>query len=157
VSTPAQPHRPRITGRAAILVLVLAVLVVSYASSMRAYLEQKNHLEALRTNITESEQNIEELRREKGRWDDPAYVEAQARQRFGWVMPGEIGYQVIGRDGEPLSSDDSLTDPDVATEANLPLWWESAWGTVETAGDPQRADAPTDQIGELRKRKKSSR
>ena len=38
------PARPRFTGRAAILVLVVALLMMSYASSMRAYLDQRRHL-----------------------------------------------------------------------------------------------------------------
>jgi len=115
-ATAPQPPRARFTGRAAIFVLVLAVLMVSYASSMRAYFEQRQHLASLRASIASSQGNIEDLRREKNRWSDPAYVEAQARARFGWVMPGEIGYQV---------TDDQ------------PLWWQSAWGTVLAAGNPQ--------------------
>src|SRR5690348_984910 len=76
------PARPRLTSRAAVLVLALAVLVVSYASSMRAYFEQRHHLDALQADIDESRANISALKREKARWDDPAYVRAQARQRF---------------------------------------------------------------------------
>ena len=41
-------RRPRLTGRAAILVLVLAVLAVSYASSLRAYLQQRVHIVELK-------------------------------------------------------------------------------------------------------------
>ena len=51
-----------LTGRAAVLVLVLVVLAVSYASSMRAYLEQRAHLAALEADIAESRDNIEQLR-----------------------------------------------------------------------------------------------
>ena len=40
----ARARRPRFTGRAAVLVLVLAVLTVSYASSLRAYLQQRSHI-----------------------------------------------------------------------------------------------------------------
>ena len=39
--------RPRFTNRMAILVVVLAVLVVSYASSMRAYLQQRDQINDL--------------------------------------------------------------------------------------------------------------
>ena len=148
------PPRPRFTGRAAILVLVLAVLMVSYASSMRAYLEQRNHLASLRASIADSEQNIDQLRREKRRWNDPAYVQAQARQRFGYVMPGEIGYQVIGEDGQPLNDESSLTDPDAVAEANQPLWWQTAWQTVEAAGNPEQVEVPTGQIGTIKKKKR---
>jgi hypothetical protein len=128
-------------------VLVLAVLVVSYASSMRAYLEQKAHLEALHASIASSQDNIAELEREKRRWKDPAYLEAQARQRFGWVMPGEIGYQVIGEDGEPLSADESLSEPSTESDVNRKLWWQKAWESVEAAGNPpEQKPAPADQI-----------
>lgn len=122
--------------------LVLAVLMVSYASSLRAYFEQREHLASLRESIAASQSNIEDLSREKRRWRDPAYVEAQARARFGWVMPGEIGYQVIGEDGEPLTKDDPLSDPGVVTEADQPLWWQSAWGSVLAAGNPPREKPP---------------
>ena len=135
------------------LVLVLAVLAVSYASSMRAYLEQKSHLAALRDSIASSEENIADLRREKRRWRDPAFVEAQATQRFGWVMPGEIGFQVIGRDGEPLGHVDSLSDPDSADVVNEPAWWEAAWQTMEAAGHPERVPRPADEIDPPRKKK----
>lgn len=142
-AAPATAPRPRLTGRAAILVLVLAVLMVSYASSMRAYFEQRHQMDSLQGDIAESRANIEALQREKARWDDPAYVRAQARQRFGWVLPGEIAYQVIGEDGKPLDHDDSLTDPGVTTETDQPLWWQSAWRSVEVAGNPEEeAEVP---------------
>ena len=135
----ATTTRPRFTGRAAILVLVLAVLVVSYASSMRAYLEQRRHLAALAQHISTSEQAIGDLRREKARWNDPAYVRTIAHQRFGWVLPGEIGFQVLDEDGKPLGHTDSLSDPGTTTEASRPLWWQSAWGSVVKAGKPEVA------------------
>jgi cell division protein FtsB len=137
-STPRQvPPRPRLTGRAAILVLVLAVLMVSYASSMRAYLEQRRHLAALSQDISESRVKISDLEREKKRWNDPAYVRTVAHQRFGWVLPGEIGFQVLDDNGEPLGHQDTLSDPGSVTEANRPLWWKSAWGSVVEAGKPE--------------------
>ncbi len=140
-------NRPRLTGRAAILVLVLAVLMVSYASSMRAFLEQRQHLSNLRASIADSQKSIGELEREKKRWTDPAYVELQARQRFGWVMPGEIGFQVIDENGKPLAVGASLTDPEAAPEVDEPEWWETAWESVEQAGVPKRADRrPADRI-----------
>jgi hypothetical protein len=123
---------------------VLAVLVVSYASSMRAYLEQRRHLAALSQDIDASRATIASLERERKRWDDPAYLRTVAHQRFGWVLPGEIGFQVIDENGKPLGHQDTLADPDAVTEANRPLWWESAWGSVVRAGKPEvdPADAP---------------
>ena len=130
------------------LVLVLVVLAVSYASSMRAYLEQRAHLAALEADIAESRANIEDLEREKERWDDPAFVRAQARERFGWVLPGEVAFQVIDEDGEPLDNTETLSDPAAPVGDDAPLWWQSAWRSVEVAGNPEEAlaDQPAVQI-----------
>jgi cell division protein FtsB len=136
-----------------VLVLVLAVLAVSYASSMRAYLEQKEHLQALRESIAESRANIAEMKREKRRWDDPAYQEAQATERLGFVKPGEIAFQVIGEDGDPLDHEDSLTDPAALDVENEPAWWQTAWQTMEAAGNPEDVPDPVEEIDPPKKRK----
>jgi cell division protein FtsB len=143
VGRPESP-RPRFTGRAAVLVLVLALLMVSYASSMRAFLEQRRHLAALSASITQSQAAVDRLSREKKRWNDPAYVRSVAHQRFGWVLPGEIGFQVLDEHGKPLGHTDSLSAPDSVTEATRPLWWQSAWGSVVSAGKApvDRSDLP---------------
>ncbi|KQQ41928.1 MAG: septum formation initiator family protein [Nocardioides sp.] len=131
-------RRPRLTGRAMILVLVLAVLAVSYASSARAYLQQRAHLDDLRTEIAERQADIDVLEREQRRWEDPAYVEQVARERFGYVMPGERSFVVLDEDGEPLEAEATLTDPaDVAPEEPT-AWWDEAWASVETAGRPPK-------------------
>jgi hypothetical protein len=134
-------------------VLVLAVLAVSYASSMRAYLEQKEHLEALREQIAASEDSIAEMKREKRRWRDPAYQEAQATERLGMVKPGEIAFQVIGEDGELLDHEDSLTDTEGLDVENEPAWWETAWQTMEAAGNPEDVPDPVEEIDPPKKRK----
>jgi len=134
-------------------VLVLAVLAVSYASSMRAYLEQKQHLQELRESIADSRKNIAALQREKRRWKDPAFVEAQATQRLSWVMPGEISFQVIGEDGRPLDHEDTLSDPDAIDVENEPAWWQTAWQTMEAAGNPETVPDPVEEIDPPKKRK----
>ncbi len=134
-------RRPRLTGRAAVLVLVLAVLMVSYASSMRAFFEQREQLAGLRADIAESKTNIKELEREEARWEDPAYVAQQARLRLGWVQPGDIGLQVLDENGKPMGTDTSLEDAELGTPRVEPEWYETAWGSVVAAGLPtQRED-----------------
>ena len=130
----------------AVLVVVLAVLVVSYASSMRAYLEQRSHIADLRATIASSESDIKALEREKRRWKDDAYVETQARERFGWVMPGETSYQVIDRDGKPLERSDELTDPDSVARQVPDPWWDKVYGTLEDADHPKKAPSPATKI-----------
>ena len=129
--------RPRLTSRAAVLVLVLAVLLVSYASSLRAYVEQRRHIASLEGSIASSKADIAALEREKQRWADPAYVVAQARARFAFGFPGEIGYQVLDADGKPLDHEDSLTDT-ADEEAPDPQWWQKTMTSVDAAGNPEQ-------------------
>ncbi|MEJ7795937.1 MAG: septum formation initiator family protein [Nocardioides sp.] len=140
-AAPASP-RPRLTGRAAILVLVLAVLAVSYASSMRAYLQQRSHIGDLKSQIVERKASIDDLEREKERWQDPAYVRAQARERFGYLMPGETPFVVLDELGRPLQSESSLTDPDTVAQEPPTAWYEEAWESMKIAGNPPRQATP---------------
>lgn len=133
------------------MIVVLAVLFVSYATSLRAWLEQRAHIQELETRIASSQRRVAELREEKRRWKDPAYVEAQARQRFGWVLPGEIGFRVIGADGQPLEVGSELTDPASLGRDPDAEWWSKAWGSMRVAGSTSSAERqgpmPADQLG----------
>lgn len=145
----AAPPRGRFTGRAAVLVLVLAVLAVSYASSMRAYVAQRSHMDDLKAQIAAKQADIELLEREKARWQDPVFVQQQARARFGYLFPGEKAYVVVGADGQPLDPAGQLADPDAVPQQTPTAWWERAWGSVELAGNPPPAsDPPLSQIRE---------
>jgi cell division protein FtsB len=104
--TSKRSWRPRLTGRAAVLVLVLAVLTVSYASSLKAYLQQRQHIAELKAQIAQSEADIDGLEREKERWRDPAYISSQARERFGYVMPGETAWDSVLIAGNPPAPED---------------------------------------------------
>jgi len=139
----APAPRARFTNRAAILLVVFAVLVISYASSMRAYLQQRDHINDLKQQIASSKASIAESEREKRRWRDPAYVEAQARERFGWLMPGETGYQVLDANGAPLTGDDELTDPASIAPDRPKAWWSKAYSTLEAADHPEKKVVPT--------------
>jgi cell division protein FtsB len=141
-------RRPRLTGRSLILVLVLAVLAVSYASSMKAYLQQRAHIAELKAQIAERSDSIDALEREKRRWDDEAYVRAQARERFGYLMPGETAYVVLDEDGEPIETRSELHDPGQVLREPPEAWWQDAWSSVELAGNPpkQRGLAPASEL-----------
>ena len=128
------------------LVLVLAALLVSYASSMRAHFEQRGHIDSLQASIASSERTIEALQREKQRWRDPAYVEAQARARFAFGYPGEIGYHVLDEDGEPLDAQSTLDPPEQVGDGK-PEWWESTLSSIEAAERPVEPETrPADLI-----------
>ncbi len=66
-----------------------------------------------------------------------AYVREQARARFGYLMPGQTSYVVIGADGKPLAAQATLGDPRTTTAGQTPTaWWTTEWKSVQLAGDP---------------------
>jgi len=86
-----------------------------------------------------SQSSIHELESEKQRWQDPAYVKEQARARFGYLMPGQTSYVVIGADGKPLAAQATLSDPRTTTTTTPTAWWTAEWKSVELAGNPPSA------------------
>jgi cell division protein FtsB len=124
-----------------VLVLVLSVLTISYASSLKAYFQQHSQIQDLRTRIAASESDIHRLESEKARWQDPAYVREQARARFGYLMPGQTSYVVIGEDGKPLAPQSTLSDPRTNTTSTPTAWWTTEWRSVELAGNPPSASS----------------
>lgn len=142
-------RRPRLTGRAAVLLLVLSLLTISYASSLRAYLQQRDHIEDLQAQIALRRAQIDDLEREQRRWDDPAYVRAQARD-LNYVMPGETAYVVLDENGNPLDSGAELADPAPVDKKPPSAWWSTAWESVELAGNPPKPESTPPPASEIK-------
>ena len=142
---PPPPPRTRgsrnLTGRAAVVLLVLGALIVSYAQSLRVWFDQHQQITALQQEIRDREKRVDQLNDEIARWDDDAFVKAQARQRLGWVMPGEVGYRVIGADGKPIGAPPEPGAPVEPGDEDTqkPVWYTKLWGSVEGAGKPPAA------------------
>ncbi|MFB0631098.1 septum formation initiator family protein [Streptomyces sp. AB3(2024)] len=85
-------RRSRLTGRAALLVLVLCTLVVALAYPMRQYVSQRSEIADQQRAAADARKRLDQLRDEKARWQDPAYAEQQARRHLHFLRPGEVGY-----------------------------------------------------------------
>ncbi len=136
-------RRSSLTTRAIALGVVLMVLVISYASSLRIYVSQRTHITATRQQIVEQQDTIGDLQAELAKWNDPDFVKAQARQRLGWVVPGETGYKVIGPDGKPLDGGVEIDTQGATVAEDQPAWWQTLWGSTRAADDPAPAPKPT--------------
>lgn len=130
------------TRRAIALMVVLAILVLSYASSLRVYLRQERQLAQAEQQVAERTAANASLDSEISRWSDQDYVKAQARQRLGWVVPGETGYRVIDANGQPLDSGVTITSTSTLPEGEHPTqWWDRLSGSLSTADQPLVASA----------------
>lgn len=124
-----QARRSRLTGRAALLALVLCTLVVALAYPIRQYVSQRGEVEDLQRQQQEAKERVDRLRDEKARWQDDSYAEQRIRERLHMVMPGESGYVVP----DPRSTASSRAEQG---EADRP-WYSNVWDGVDKA---DRAD-----------------
>ncbi len=139
---------PQLTTRAIVLLSVVLLLVASYTSTLHAWWEQRGDIQASKAEIVMRKQAIADLEDEKDRWNDPAYVKQQARSRFGWVMPGEVGYRVIGADGVVRGDVPTLDEP---PEATTPQWYDKLWGSVKQSGKTPKAVKTEDPNAVIKK------
>lgn len=138
---PPRPRRPRLklalTRRALVFFAVVAVLGLSFAGSLRVWLVQASELATARAQIDERTARVSGLESELQRWEDPAFVKAQARTRLGWVMPGEVGYRVVGDDGQVLSGTEEIEGVGAARGNDLEArWWDRLTASVRHADEP---------------------
>jgi cell division protein FtsB len=125
-------RRGKLTGRAALLALVLCALVVALAYPTRQYIAQRSDIADQRRQAEQAERKVEQLREEKARWQDPDYVKAQARAHLHFVLPGETGYSVAGSaaSGDPDPAAERRATSEAA--AHRP-WYDNLWDGVDQA------------------------
>ena len=131
-----------LTARAIALAVVLLILTISYATSLRIYFSQAQEIATTKAEIAERQQRIRDLQGELARWDDEAYVRTQARERLAWVVPGETGYTVVDADGNPLGGGAKISAEAAPEQQPQDSWWSKLWGSVEAADRPAPVKPP---------------
>ena len=113
----------------------LAVVALLLASSVRAWVEQRSGLAEERARVVQVRTDLARLQTENDRWDDPAYVKAQARARLNFTLPGERAYVVIDdRVKVPVSK--SPTDAVAKQiEGSHDVWFTRLWDSIEIAAE----------------------
>ena len=76
---------------AVLLVAVIALVLVPVGLQ---WTQQRRDYRAVVSDVATATSRSEELQAELDAWDDPAYVEEQARRRIGYVSPGETQFSV---------------------------------------------------------------
>ncbi len=88
--------RPRLTGRAAALLVAVALLLLLALVPARQYLDQRGRIEQLERRAAELERRNDALRAEIAALHDPVELERLARECLGMVRPGEIALVIPG-------------------------------------------------------------
>lgn len=129
-----KPPRNRLTGRAGILALTLCAVMVTVAYPLRQYFAQRSQLSAIENQNADTSRQVAALQSELAKWNDPAYVAIQARERLHYVRPGETGYIVP----DPSASSEPLGIPSPSQQA----WYDRLWATVKSPS-PEASASPS--------------
>lgn len=116
--------------RAAILAAVICVLTLTIAGPVRTYFAQRTEMKQLEASEAQLRVQIAELEEQKAKLADPVFIAAQARERLGFVMPGETPYQVQLPPG--ATAPGAPTTDLAETKSNDP-WYTALWHTIAEA------------------------
>ncbi|MGC0423075.1 FtsB family cell division protein [Embleya sp. AB8] len=133
--------RRRGGGRWIVLTLVVLSLAIALVYPVRQYLAQRSEVADLRESTRKQQSETERMRSDLDRWNDPAYVRQQARERLHFVYPGDTAYLVVpppGAAGNPA--------PLAPAQAGAGPWYRKLWDSTrdadKTTGTPTPSALP---------------
>jgi cell division protein FtsB len=129
-SSPPRPARPllrptKLTGRAALLAVVMCAIALSLAYPVREYIGQRRQIDQLLVTQQSLSQQVKNLQAEQKQFSDPSYIEQQARDQLHYCMTGEKCYVIIGNSPAP--------DAGPARTTTATSWYSKLWGSVQKA------------------------
>src|ERR1700733_3857338 len=122
---PAPPRSGRLTGRAAVLAVVICAIALSLAYPVREYLAQRQQIGQLVAEQQTMLSQVKSLQAEQAKLSDRSYIEQLARQELDMCFPGTQCYVVEGSD--PLASTARAPPPGPAP------WYAKLWQSVQQA------------------------
>ncbi|MGW8484450.1 FtsB family cell division protein [Microbacterium sp. NPDC055903] len=84
----------RLSAFSAIMLSLVVLGAWVLVPTLGTYIDQRQKIAALQEAVQVSEDEIAALEREQERWEDPAYIVTQARERLYYVKPGEVVYLI---------------------------------------------------------------
>lgn len=131
----------------ALVVLVSGALVLNPISR---YVAQQQEKRAVLTSLEETKARIDVLEKSLAKWQDDAFVKSQARERLGYVMPGETLYLVS--DPERGTAKEQLDKR--TAEVNRKMrqatpFYLTVWDSVTIAGGAGEADQEVENPGQV--------
>ncbi|MFC5281425.1 septum formation initiator family protein [Arcanobacterium canis] len=94
----------RFSVRALVVLIFIAIGVLIVASPLASYLNQQEQKRVASAELAKTTERVDQLERELDRWKDPKFVQTQARERLGYVLPGQTLY-VVPRGGAETAAE----------------------------------------------------
>jgi cell division protein FtsB len=109
-----------------VFAIVFCALALSVAVPLRTYLGQRDDVATQEQRKADLQAQVDALEERKAQLEDPAQVEAEARRRLRYVMPGETPYMVeLPGDAEAEAGG----EPEKG-KAKGESWYQLLWNAV---------------------------
>lgn len=127
-----------------IALIIILVALTQFVSTMGTYMRNASELNSLKAQEASLIARKESLKNDISRWDDDAYVTTQARERLGFVYPGEKSVTLKNsRHRNKTGSESSSSQGQDTTSGQKPPWYKEMFSSL------QKADkGKSDQSGE---------
>lgn len=124
-----------ISWRLIVFVLVVAVSFVLVTPTLRHFLRQQEIERSLNDEVAAVQARTAELERELARWEDPDFVRSQARDRLGYVMPGEQPYIVVDPEAVIGEEAQQAYEEEMGWAQPVGPWYLEVWDSIVVAGE----------------------
>lgn len=131
----------RFSGFSLLMLAIIVLFVVVLAPSLRTLIQQQEQIAQQQREVASQKADVSQKKKDVARWDDPAYIEAQARDRLLYVYPGEQSYLVMGSEGSKADrkpTTDSGTPVSSTVQTPKVDWVQAMLSSVLTSGLTER-------------------
>ncbi|MTE22842.1 septum formation initiator family protein [Microbacterium sp. ZXX196] len=131
----------RLSGFAVIMAGLVVLGAFVLVPSVGGYIDMRQQIAQASAGVAATEDEIAALELEQARWQDPAYIMTQARERLYYVLPGEVVFLVqddLPADAAAATEPDAV-DPEVSEREDD--WMGSMLRSVVASGLAEQATA----------------
>ncbi len=115
----------KLTGRAALLAVVICAIALSLAYPVREYIAQRQQIDQLLAQQQSMAAQVKALQEQDTKLSQTWYIEQEARDQLHMCFPKEQCYEVVT--GQPTKA--SFTRPQAAADP----WYAKLWQSVQKA------------------------
>ncbi len=119
------------TKRAVVLALVLSVVALTLAMPLRTYFSQRSEFDQLRSSNQQLARQVADYQQKVNEQNDPAYIEAKARERLQFVKPGETPLVMMFPDDDARKAAQKQAEE----RASNP-WYGNLWDSIANPPAP---------------------
>ncbi len=124
----------RFSAFSLILAVVLVVGVLSLIPRIQEFAAQRQQINALNADIAQIRADTAAKDAERQQWNDPTFIETQAREQLSYVNPGDVSYTVINDLPAQAAGGSTAAQARTTVQQTQSQWLVNLLGSVWSAG-----------------------